>query len=91
MNAASLDVLALNIEGIAKQLAQVTTQARRARWQGGSPTLVDSAVDACSLSEVAGLLGGAEAAVRMAALSVEALQREIARRQDAAIAADGRA
>lgn len=83
--APSLDVLRLTVQGLVGQLAQTATQLRRARFHG-SPDMVSSITDGCALSEVAGQLGGAEAAVRAALGTLEAHMREVDRR----VAQDGR-
>lgn len=84
--APSLEVLRLTVQGLVGQLAQTATQLRRARFHG-SPDMVSSITDGCALSEVAGQLGGAEAAVRAALGTLEAHMREVDRR----VAQDGRA
>ena len=85
-SAPSLEVLRLTMQGMVSQLEQASTQLRRARFVG-TPSIVDSMTDACALSEVAGLLGGAEAVVRSARMALEAHMREVDRR----VAQDGRA
>ena len=98
----SLNYLRLSVQNMVGQLVQAATQLRRARFDdtrsllnewdrvhglGTTPSLVASITDGCALSEVAGLLGGAEASVRAALSALEAHMREVDRRA----AADGRA
>ena len=86
MTPPSLDVLLLNLGGIVQQIQQAATQARRARFHG-APDMVSSVTDACSLSEVAGMLDASGAVMSQAVLCLELHQREVDRR----VAADGRA
>lgn len=82
-----LEVLHLSLKGMESQLAQAATQLRRLRFNGDAPDMVASVTDACALSEISGLLGGAEAAIANARLTLTAHMREVDRR----VAQDGRA